>query len=114
MKASRVFLVGFMGAGKSAVGRALAALADIGFADTDCLVEKAVGMPIAEIFQHAGEGAFREAEWSALKGLDASVAAIVATGGGLFLGVENRRLVRRLTGGFVSWASVNDYNGTTS
>ena len=96
MSALRVFLVGFMGAGKSAVGRELAARAGLAFVDTDVQVERAVGTTIEEIFRRHGEGAFREAEWSALRALAESPPSVVATGGGLFLGVENRRLVRRL------------------
>jgi shikimate kinase len=92
----RIFLVGFMGAGKSAVGRALAELAGLPFVDTDAAVERAEGTAIEEIFRRRGEGAFREAEWTALQALEAGGPAVVATGGGLFLGVENRRLVRRL------------------
>jgi len=92
----RIFLVGFMGAGKSAVGRALAELAGLPFVDTDDAVERAEGMPIEEIFRGRGEGAFREAEGKALASLAETDSVVVATGGGLFLGVENRRLVRRL------------------
>ena len=66
MSVPRIFLVGFMGAGKSEVGRALAALAGLAFADTDAMVEQAGGIPIEEIFRVHGEGAFREAEWRAL------------------------------------------------
>jgi shikimate kinase len=54
------------------------------------------GITIEEIFRRRGEGAFREAEWRALHALESSGPAVVATGGGLFLGVENRRIVRRL------------------
>ena len=93
---ARVFLVGFMGAGKSAVGRVLAQRTGLAFVDTDAEVEKATGMAIEEIFRQRGEGAFREAEWRALQAIADSGPAVVATGGGLFLGVENRRLVRRL------------------
>src|SRR5262245_48339114 len=96
MNVLRVFLVGFMGSGKSAVGRALAELAGLSFVDTDQAVERAEGMTIEEIFRERGEGAFRAAEWKALQSLADTGPAVVATGGGLFLGVENRRLVRRL------------------
>ena len=96
MSAHRVFLVGFMGSGKSVVGRALAELAGLPFVDTDEAVTRREGMAIEEIFRRRGEGAFREAEWNVLQGLEDGGPAVVATGGGLFLGVENRRLVRRL------------------
>jgi shikimate kinase len=93
---ARVFLVGFMGAGKTVVGRALAERTGFAFVDTDAAVVQAAGMSIEEIFRRSGEGAFREAEWRALCAIADSGPAVVATGGGLFLGVENRRLVRRL------------------
>lgn len=96
MSLPRVFLVGFMGAGKSAVGRVLADLAGLPFVDTDEAVERREGMTIDAIFHQRGEGAFREAEWNVLQALESGGPAVVATGGGLFLGVENRRVVRRL------------------
>ena len=96
MTVPRIFLVGFMGSGKSVVGRELAELAGLGFVDTDDAVERTQGKTIEEIFRQRGEGAFREAEWRALQALESVGPAVVATGGGLFLGVENRRLVRRL------------------
>jgi shikimate kinase len=91
-----IFLVGFMGAGKSAVGRELSELSGMRFVDTDDTVKRAEGVLIDEIFRRRGEGAFRDAEWKALRALEGGGPAVVATGGGLFLGVENRRLVRRL------------------
>jgi shikimate kinase len=92
----RVFLVGFMGAGKSAVGRALADRAGLAFLDTDHAVVEACGMEVEAIFRQRGEGAFREAEWRALRAVGELGSAVIACGGGLFLGVENRRLVRAL------------------
>jgi len=96
LSVARVFLVGFMGAGKTAVGRVLAQRTGFAFTDTDAAVEQAAGMSIEEVFRRSGEGAFREAEWRALCAIADGGPAIVATGGGLFLGVENRRMVRRL------------------
>ena len=89
-----IFLVGFMGAGKSTVGRALAARLSWGFEDTDALVERAQGCSVEEIFRTAGEGRFREAEWGALCSLDGRERLVVATGGGLFLGVAQRAFLR--------------------
>jgi len=90
-----VFLVGFMGVGKSTVGRALAARLGWEFEDTDALVESAEGRAVEAIFQASGEGRFREAEWDALRSLDGRKRLVVATGGGLFLGVTQRAFVRR-------------------
>jgi shikimate kinase len=92
----RVFLVGFMGAGKSAVGAELAARLGWRFLDTDAAVERAAGLPVDAIFRTHGEGRFREEERRALCAIEALDRVVVATGGGLFLGVENRRAVARL------------------
>jgi shikimate kinase len=89
-----IFLVGFMAVGKSTVGRALAARWSWEFEDTDALVERAQGLPIEEIFRTAGEGRFREAEWAALSSLKIRKRLVVATGGGLFLGVAQRAFIR--------------------
>lgn len=89
-----IFLVGFMGAGKSTVGRALAARLRWEFEDTDALVTRAAGRSVDEIFRLSGEGRFREAEWTALCSLGGRKRVVVATGGGLFLGVAQRAFVR--------------------
>lgn len=89
-----VFLVGFMGSGKSAVGEILAAQLGWEFADTDARVEQALGRPVETIFREAGEGRFREAEWRVLQELGGDVPRVVATGGGLYLGVVQRKFMR--------------------
>jgi len=89
-----VFLVGFMGVGKSTAGRALAARWGWDFEDTDALVEGHEGRTVEAIFRASGEGRFREAEWDALRSLSGRARVIVATGGGLFLGVAQRAFVR--------------------
>ena len=94
-RSSPIFLVGFMAAGKTSVGRALAERLGWELADTDRLVEEASGMPIEAIFRSAGEGAFRDTEWSVLNELAGRSRLVVATGGGLFLGVPHRAFLRR-------------------
>jgi len=89
-----LYLVGFMGVGKSTVGRLLASRWGWEFADTDALVEKAEGRSIEAIFAASGEGRFREAEWAALSGLRGRKRLVAATGGGLFLGRAQRAFVR--------------------
>jgi shikimate kinase len=91
----RVYLVGFMGAGKTTVGRALAALLDYDFLDTDATVETAEGRTIEDIFLDRGEGYFREKEWEALASTSALTRVVVATGGGLFLAPMHRSFIRR-------------------
>ncbi|MDD7428413.1 MAG: shikimate kinase [Oscillospiraceae bacterium] len=83
-----VFLCGFMGCGKSTVGRELAALMDKPFTDMDSYIEKKAGMSIPEIFAEKGEKAFRTMETSAVKELAASD-EVVACGGGAMLKSEN-------------------------
>ena len=93
-----VFLVGFMGAGKSRVGRALARQLAWGFVDLDRRVEAREGRSIARIFRESGEAAFRKAETAELKALlqeqRRSRGAVVALGGGVPAVAANRRLLR--------------------
>lgn len=78
-----VYLVGFMGSGKSAVGRALAARLGVPFADLDAEVEAAAGSSVGEIFARRGETVFRRLEREALAALVARPGPlVVATGGG--------------------------------
>jgi len=88
---SPVFLVGFMASGKTTVGRLLAGELECDFADTDELVEQREGRPIDRVFAESGEGHFRRVEWEVLQGLGGLARAVVATGGGLFLGHAQRR-----------------------
>jgi len=91
---SRVFLIGFMGAGKSGVGRALAAELGLPFVDLDSEVEKTEGLSVAQIFERDGEQGFRRAERAALAAVSASADAVVACGGGVVLDERNRALMR--------------------
>ena len=97
-----VFLVGFMGAGKSRVGRALARRLGWRFVDLDRRVEARERRSIAQIFRASGEAAFRRAETAELRKLlrelKRSRGAVVALGGGVPAQSANRRLLRgRLT-----------------
>ncbi len=89
-----VYLVGFMGAGKSAVGERVAERTGRELVDTDRLVERQDGRPIARIFAESGEPRFRELERAVLERLSARSGLVVAAGGGLFLSRENRRRIR--------------------
>jgi shikimate kinase len=91
----RIFLVGFMGAGKTTVGRALAERAGYAFLDTDAEVEARAGRSIEELFHAHGEGYFREREWEALLAVAGRTRLVVATGGGLFLAEAHRDFIRR-------------------
>jgi shikimate kinase len=89
-----IFLVGFMGSGKSTVGRIVADRLSRPFVDTDERVVAREGRTIEQIFAREGEGYFRAAEWDALREIAASPPPVVATGGGLFLGSLQRRWLR--------------------
>lgn len=82
MAVERVVLVGFMGAGKSAVGRRLAGRLGWDFYDVDTVVEERQGRSISEIFTQEGEAAFRAAEVEAAGDVLARSRVVVATGGG--------------------------------
>lgn len=94
-------LIGFMGSGKSSVGRLLASLTGFGFVDTDALVAQAAGLSIPEIFREYGEEHFRDRESDALRSLLGRRGLVVATGGGIVLREENRKLLREI--GAVVW-----------
>jgi shikimate kinase len=93
-----IFLVGFMGAGKTSVGRALGQRLNWIFEDLDDRIEAREGRTVAEIFRDSGESEFRRAEHAALqhviKELRAGGARIVAVGGGAFVQKENASLLR--------------------
>src|ERR687889_548307 len=80
----KIYLVGFMGSGKTTVGRELAARIDAPFFDLDELVETAEKLSIREIFEQFGEPYFRKRERDILRSTKHLDAAVVATGGGTF------------------------------
>jgi shikimate kinase len=93
-----VFLVGFMGAGKSSVGRALSRRRGWAFHDLDESIAAREGRPIEQIFLTSGEAGFRRAEHLALRELLPSLgssAAVVALGGGTFAQPENLELITK-------------------
>ncbi len=93
-----VFLVGPMGSGKTAVGRALAGRLGLPFADSDAEIESRTGVDIAYIFEREGEEGFRIRERDVIDSLTKSEAIVLATGGGAVLLPENReRLAARGT-----------------
>ena len=90
----RVVLVGFMGSGKSAVGRLLARRLGYRFEDMDRRIEERAGRTIAEIFRDDGEEAFREMEREEARELSRLADRIVAAGGGAFTRAETRTLLQ--------------------
>lgn len=85
-----VYLTGFMGVGKTTVGRVLAEMMDMPFVDLDDRIERREGMTIREIFRSAGEAGFRAVETESLRTLDDQMPAVVALGGGVQTRHENR------------------------
>lgn len=88
-----VVMVGMMGAGKTAVGRALAAKIGVPFLDSDAEIVKAANMSIAEIFERDGEAFFRTKETQVIDRLLDEERGILSTGGGAFLAEGNRSLI---------------------
>lgn len=91
-----VVLCGFMGTGKTAVGRLLAAVLDVPFLDTDEMVASTAGATIPEIFARDGEVRFRDLEARACASIDAPRGAVIATGGGVLLRAENAHRLESL------------------
>jgi shikimate kinase len=89
-----IVLVGMMGAGKSTIGRRLAARLRLPFMDADIEIEAAASMTIPEIFAAHGEPYFRDGEARVIARLLDSGPAVIATGGGAFMREETRNLVR--------------------
>ena len=93
MPRDKIFLVGFMGSGKSTVGPLVAAKLGWDFIDLDRQIEREQGKAIREIFEQEGEPAFRRIETHHLRSLKDRAACVVALGGGAFVQEENRPVV---------------------
>jgi shikimate kinase len=93
MKADKVYLVGFMGAGKTTVARALGRRLDWRAVDVDDLIEEREHQTVAELFARHGEPYFRAAERAVLLAQIGSRHEVVATGGGTFVDPQNRALI---------------------
>jgi shikimate kinase len=94
VKTDKVYLVGFMGAGKTSVGRALAKRLDWRFADIDALIEQRERASVADIFARHGEPYFRSVERAVLAEQVPFRHAVVATGGGTFVDPQNRAVIK--------------------
>lgn len=93
MKGSNLYLVGFMGAGKTEVGRRLAELLGRPFIDLDLVIEKQEGASVAEIFRRRGEAYFRSLERVALQRVSEAQNTVAAVGGGVFCSAENQETI---------------------
>ena len=89
-------LIGFMGTGKSSVGKLAAKVLGFQFIDTDQVIVERAGRQISEIFQTDGEAAFRALETDAIESLAHLSRCVISTGGGAVLREHNRQLLRAL------------------
>lgn len=105
---AHLILIGFMGTGKTVVGRELAHRLGRPFIDTDDLVEKASGMTIAEIFREKGEASFRDKESRAVLHLFEEEPGVVSCGGGVVLRPVNRAALRKAGKVFLLRASAEE------
>lgn len=96
-----IVLVGLMGAGKSSVGKRLAARLSLGFVDADTAIEQAAGLSIPEIFARHGEASFRDGERRVIARLLKEGPQVLATGGGAYMNEETRAAIR--AGGISVW-----------
>lgn len=95
---NNIILIGYMGCGKSTVGRKLAKVSDRVFLDTDAWIEEKEGITISEIFAKKGEPYFRDLETECLKTLmeTQQIGNIISVGGGLPVREENQKLLQQL------------------
>lgn len=101
----RIYLVGFMGSGKSTVGAALARRLNWRFVDLDRAIEERAGLRVQQIFASFGEGHFRKLEFESLREVARTPErAIVALGGGAYVSEVNRRVVAQ--SGMAVWLDV--------
>jgi shikimate kinase len=89
-----IVLVGLMGAGKTVIGRRLAAVLSLPFRDADEEIERAAGLSVADIFTLHGEPEFRRGERQVIARLLAEAPHVLATGGGAFMDQRTRALIR--------------------
>ena len=90
-----VVLVGLMGAGKTSIGRRMAARMGLPFRDADAEIELAAGCSVPEIFRRYGEPDFRDGERRVIRRLLAGDPIVLATGGGAFMDPDTRAAIRR-------------------
>jgi len=103
--ATWVALTGFMGVGKSHIGRELARALMLHFIDLDRYIEREMGLSVADIFHHLGEPAFRQLEAEAVSELTQKDYLVLSLGGGTFVNPENRQKLLQRGPVVALWAS---------
>ena len=91
-----IILIGFMGAGKTTIGRKLAKLLEYSFIDTDFEIEEDQGCSVNEIFKYGGEECFRDMETRLLEKLNNVQNSVIATGGGIVLCEQNQAMLKKI------------------
>jgi len=99
-----IILIGFMGSGKTEVGRLLAKDLKLKYVDTDALIEAEQHRSINEIFEKNGEPAFREMESKMIEALKGKKGRVISTGGGIILRPENVKKLKKLGTLVLLWA----------
>ncbi len=107
MLANNIILIGFMGSGKSSIGKQLATRLQYDYLDTDALVISKTGKSIAALFETEGEARFRACETETLEELSSSSkkSFVLSTGGGIILSEQNRTILKSL--GTVIWLNAS-------
>lgn len=90
-----IILVGFMGTGKTSVGRQLTQRLKMSYVDTDEIIEQAAGRCITDIFAQHGEAYFRELESEAVQKVSGLDKHVISTGGGIVLRTKNLEILKR-------------------
>ena len=90
----RLYLIGYLGCGKSTIGRTIARVSSLRFVDTDTEVERAEGATVADIITHQGDDYFRAAERNALMATVDADNVVVSTGGGLPMWGDNMEIIK--------------------
>lgn len=95
MARTNIILTGFMGIGKSTVGKILAQQLDYRFVDTDQVIESRAGRSVAAIFETLGEATFRQMETDVARELGGQQGLVIATGGGMLLNPVNQQFLEQ-------------------
>jgi shikimate kinase len=104
---NNIALIGFMGAGKTVTGRALASELEMDFVDLDDVIEEKTGKTISDIFSGQGELAFRDLETEALNDACAKQYTVIACGGGVVMRKENIAMLNRSALVVYLWAETS-------
>jgi len=93
---SNIILIGFMGSGKTSCGKELSRILNVGFSDTDEMIEQQQNMTIADIFEKHGEAYFRKLETELVESLIGTQIGVLSVGGGLAVTKGNDILLKKL------------------